>query len=155
MSKEELPEPWRSALEPKGISSRRGLSTETGLGPNTAVRLVNGEGTSAATINTVADKLFNGDRNFVWGLYGATVRDHGRWDLPEEASLLTEDQREAVRAVVRAMLPPEVKRGNPGVKRTKPTIDKPGKAPDNVYELDHVAARDVGKPPGDPRGETD
>jgi hypothetical protein len=101
-----LPEPWRSALETKGVRSKRGLATKAGIAPQTAKRLIDGEGRpSAETVAAVADALFAGDRDFVWGLAGLAHADHGDWELPPEASLLDPEQREAVLAVIRAMLP--------------------------------------------------
>jgi hypothetical protein len=103
---EELPEPWRSALGPKGVHTRRGLATKAGIAPQTAVRLVNGQGTPRPdTIQAVADAFFGGDRNRVRELAGISGRDYGDFKLPPEASLLRPDQRDAVRQVIQAMLP--------------------------------------------------
>jgi hypothetical protein len=114
VSREPLPEPWRSALEPKGIESKRGLASRVGISPQTAKRLIDGIGSpSAETVALVADELFNGDRARVWELAGIARQDHGDWVLPPEASQLDQDQRAAVLAVVRAMLPPEVRRHGP------------------------------------------
>lgn len=106
MSRDELPEPWRSALEQHGIHSKRGLASKAGISPQTAKRLIDGEGKpSPQTVAAVADKVFNGDRNRVWALAGHDRQDHGDWQLPPEASQLNQEQRAAVLAVVRAMLP--------------------------------------------------
>ncbi|MCW2843897.1 MAG: family transcriptional regulator [Nocardioides sp.] len=111
MSREPLPEPWRSALEPKGIESKRGLASRVGISPQTAKRLIDGIGSpSAETVARVADELFGGDRVRVWELAGIAREDHGDWALPPEASQLDPDQRAAVLAVVRAMLPPDARR---------------------------------------------
>lgn len=145
MSKQEaLPDHWRVALETKGVQSLRGLATKAGISPMAASRLVKGDGTSAETVNAVADALFQGDRNYVWQLHGSSVRDYGDWGLPSEASLLTDDQRKAVVAVVRAMLPPEAKGGGAGVKRAAPTSKRRrlSAVDDNVR--DAVAADDPG-----------
>lgn len=113
MSRDPLPEPWRSELEIKGISSKRGLATKAGISPQTAKRLIDGEGSpSHATVAAVADALFDGDRERVWRLAGFDRQDHGDWTLPPEASLLDPDQRAAVLAVVRAMLPAEQRAGD-------------------------------------------
>jgi hypothetical protein len=115
VSREPLPEPWRSALEPKGIESKRGLASRVGISPQTAKRLIDGIGSpSAETVALVADELFDGDRAAVWRLAGIARQDHGDWVLPPEASQLDQEQRAAVLAVVRAMLPPEVRRRQPG-----------------------------------------
>lgn len=101
----ELPEPWAAALAPKGIHSYRDMGTAAGIAHETARRLVTGGATSAATVNKVADKLFGGDRTKVWSLYGEPLGDHGPWELPPEASLLNDEQRRAVLAVIHAMVP--------------------------------------------------
>lgn len=113
MSRELLPEPWRTELERKGISSKRGLATKVGISPQTAKRLIDGDGQpSAATVNAVADELFNGDRARVWELAGLSRQDFGEWSLPPEASQLDPEQRAAVLAVVRAMLPRDLREGD-------------------------------------------
>lgn len=113
MSRDPLPEPWRSELEIKGIHSKRGLATKAGISPQTAKRLIDGEGSpSHATVAAVADAIFDGNRDRVWELAGFERQDHGDWSLPPEASLLDPEQRAAVLAVVRAMLPPEQRAGD-------------------------------------------
>lgn len=116
MSRDPLPEPWRTELERKGISSKRGLASRVGISPQTAKRLIDGEGQPRPeTVAAVADEIFGGDRTKVWALAGHQRQDHGEWSLPPEASQLDPEQRKAVLAVVRAMLPPEVrKRGDDG-----------------------------------------
>ncbi len=109
MSKE-LPEPWGSELGPKGIHSYRDLAAATHVGHETLRRLVTGASTSVETVNKVADAVFDGDRNHVWSLRGADVQDFGDWRLPAEASLLDDDQRAAIVAVVKGMVPVAVKR---------------------------------------------
>lgn len=101
----ELPDPWGAELGERGIHSYRDLAGATGVSAETARRLVVGGRTSVGTVNQVADKLFGGDRNKVWRMHGAAVTDHGDWQLPPEASLLDDRQREAIRAVVLAMAP--------------------------------------------------
>lgn len=114
MSRDPLPEPWRTALEPKGIHSKRGLASKVGISPQTAKRLIDGEGSpSHQTVAAVADAVFNGDRNKVWELAGIAREDHGDWNLPTSlTSQLDPEQRKAVLAVVRAMLPPDQRRGD-------------------------------------------
>lgn len=100
----ELPEPWAAELADKGVHSYRDFAAKVGSTHQTMWRLVNGK-TSPSTVNLVADQLFGGDRDKVWELRGVPVRDHGDWSLPDGASLLSEAQREAIKAVVKAMLP--------------------------------------------------
>lgn len=101
----ELPDPWGAELGERGIHSYRDLAAATGVGHETTRRLVLGGRTSVGTVNRVADKLFGGDRNKVWRMHGKALEDHGDWTLPDEASLLTDKQREAVKAVILAMAP--------------------------------------------------
>lgn len=125
MSPDPLPEPWRSALEPKGVRSKRGLATKAGIAPQTAKRLIDGEGRpSPETVTAVADALFAGDRNRVWELAGQSRQDFGDWQLPREASQLNPEQRAAVLAIVRAMLPPESGRGDGDVDRDAPSMNE-------------------------------
>lgn len=115
MSRDPLPEPWRSVLERRGIHSKRGLADKAGISPQTAKRLIDGIGRpSVETVQAVADTVFAGDRDYVWRLVGFDVQDHGEFVLPPEASLLDQEQRDAVLAVVRAMLPQDAKRGGSG-----------------------------------------
>lgn len=110
MSKE-LPGEWGELLGPKGIHSYRDMAAATDIAAGTMHRLVTGKATSTETVNAVADKLFDGDRDLVWRLRGSQRRDHGDWNLPAEASLLTEAQRSAVLAVIQAMVPVEQEGG--------------------------------------------
>jgi hypothetical protein len=121
----ELPGEWGELLGPKGIHSYRHIAARVGISAGTAHRLVTGGATSADTVKQVADALFDGDRDLVWRLRGSRRRDHGDWTLPAEASLLTPAQREAVRAVVVAMVPAEHEESDGDVEAT-PTKDAGG-----------------------------
>ncbi|MDF1603356.1 hypothetical protein [Nocardioides sp. YIM 152315] len=110
----ELPGRWGELLAPKGIHSYRDLAAKIGVSHGTAHRLVTGGKTSPETINRAGDALFGGDRNQVLRLRGSARRDYGDWSLPPEASQLTEEQRRAILAVVRAMLPAETEEGGGG-----------------------------------------
>jgi hypothetical protein len=146
-------------LELKGVTSKRGLATKVGVSPQTAKRLIDGIGRPAPeTVAAVADALFAGDRDRVWELAGFAHRDHGDWVLPPEASLLDEEQREAVVAIVRAMLPPAMRRGVDAAEdkadrraRTEPIVEdvlaaqRRQRRGGEVVELDEQAARDVGR----------
>ena len=141
VSRDELPEPWRTALERKGISSKRGLATKAGISPQTAKRLIDGMGNpSAETVAAVADAVFNGDRTYVWELAGQSRQDFGPWDLPPEASQLDPEQRAAVLAVVRAMLPAEARGGEHGGD-TAATNVRPLTKGEQMQQLQDVAAR--------------
>lgn len=110
MSTDQLPEPWGPILEAKGIHSYRDLGAAIGVAPETARRLVRGDSTSAATVTKAAAALFAGDRSRVYELHGSAHVDYGPWSLPPEASLLDREQRAAVLAIVKAMLPKDVRR---------------------------------------------
>lgn len=113
----ELPGEWGRRLSPRGIHSYRQMAdavsavTGEGISQGTMHRLVVGKATSAETVNTVADALFGGDRDLVWRLRGSSRQDHGDWSLPADASLLNKDQRNAILAVIRAMVPAEQEGG--------------------------------------------
>lgn len=145
VSRDELPEPWRTALERKGISSKRGLATKAGVSPQTAKRLIDGIGKpSAETVAAVADAVFGGDRTLVWGLAGQNRQDYGPWELPPEASQLDPEQRAAVLAVVRAMLPAEARGGEHGGD-TAATNVRPLTKRDEMQQLQGRAAREPRK----------
>lgn len=149
MSKE-LPGEWGRLLGPKGIHSYRDMAAAVGDGvaQGTLHRLVTGKPTSAATVNKVADSLFDGDRDLVWRLRGSRRRDHGDWGLPAEASLLTEEQRAAVIAVVQAMVPAERDEGGgEGDAGSTPAMTQPGSARLSVVP-ESTAARTTGRDPG-------
>lgn len=145
-------------MEIKGIHSIRGLAAKAGISPQTAKRVIDGTGDpSFETITAIADALYGGDREPVYALLGDRRQvDHGPWQLPEEVtSQLDEEQRAAVLAVARAMLPADVrKRGEHGGD-TAPTKDHDfvvydGEGnPMGAGEMKAsapIAARRVGKP---------
>lgn len=138
-----LPEPWRSALEPKGVTSKRGLATHAGISPQTASRLIDGVGRPAVeTVAAVADALFAGQRDRVWALAGMTVQDHGSWDLPPEASLLDDTQRAAVMAVIRAMVPAEARHLSP-TSDTDNKVQRRGETEPTVADVREAQLRAV------------
>lgn len=143
MSKE-LPEPWATELAPKRIHSYRELGAAVDVSHGTAWRLVQGKKISADTVRKVADSLFAGDRDKVWRLHGLARRDHGDWELPPEASLLTEEQRKAVLAVTWALIHAETK-GGEGRARPSPTKTGggPKPAPKRAPKLSAVPDRTV------------
>lgn len=145
--KTELPEPWGAELAPKGIHSYRDFGAAADISPETARRLCTRGSTSSPTVQKVADALFDGDATKVWALYGKPLQDFGPWELPPEARLLDDEQRAAVLAVVRGMLPAEARRkGGDGNAE-----DSRGSAPTNVrelkpYEVDEAAYNPEKKP---------
>lgn len=123
MSKD-LPGEWGKLLGPKGIHSYRDMAAATGIAAGTMHRLVTGKATSVETVNQVADTFFGGDRDLVWRLRGSRRRDHGDWQLPPESSLLTEAQRNAVLAVIQAMVPGEQEEVMGNAEHPAPNIDQ-------------------------------
>lgn len=102
----DIPSPWREAMESAGMYSFRDLSQKTGIGTSTVTGLVFGDRRSSdATMQAVADAL---------RLQVTTIREWAAaalgeakpFLLPAEANRLGRREREAVLAVVRAMLDP-------------------------------------------------
>lgn len=103
MMKRETPTQWARVLEGAGIHSARDLARELDVSPQTAVRLLHGEQTSRDTIEAAATLLGISPEK-VLALRGETSLPPFR--LPPDADRLTQRQRAAVVAVVRAMLEP-------------------------------------------------
>lgn len=102
--KRETPLPWVEALESAGLHSARDLARELAVSPQTAVRLIHGEQTSRETMEAAAG-ILGLTVEKVQELRGETPLPPFR--LPPEADRLSQRQRAAVFAVVRAMLEPE------------------------------------------------
>lgn len=100
MSKE-LPGEWGRLLGPKGLHSYRDVEAKTGISKGTIHRLMTGGATSHATVNAIADALFDGDRDLVWRLRGESLSDFGDWNLPVESSLLNAEERAAINELIR------------------------------------------------------
>lgn len=103
MSRRDIPPQWLPLLEKERIHSARQLADRLGIGPSTATRLLHGEQTSPETIERVAT-LLKEPAAKIRELRGEVVLPPFR--LPVEADQLTPRQRQAVLAVVRAMLDP-------------------------------------------------
>jgi len=103
---DEIPAPWRDAMENAGTYSLRDLAARAEVGTSTVSDLIYGRKlTSERTIASVADSL----RLPVTTIreWAAAARGEERpFELPPEANRLGRRQREAVLAVVRAMLDP-------------------------------------------------
>lgn len=145
MSREQLPKPWQTAMERKGIDSIRGLAARAGISPQTAKRLIDGTGRpSYDTVVAVAKVLFDGQNSGVYELLRDPRQDHGPWELPQDVvSQLDEEQRAAVLAVARAMLPAEVRKGgDDGGDTTATKKAVPMSKRDRMREVGLIAARD-------------
>lgn len=94
---------WEPVLEGAGLHSARDLARELGVSPSTAARLLHGEQTSRETIEAAATLL---------GISPERVRELRDevalppFRLPPDADQLSQRQRAAIVAVVRAMLEP-------------------------------------------------
>lgn len=111
----ELPDPWGPKLAPKGVHSYGDLAAAVGISKGTAYRLVTGKGSpTVETVQKVADFFFGGDLAAVYELRGSPRRGYGPWEPPAEAVLLTPKQREAVEAVIAAMVPTDEVGGGEG-----------------------------------------
>lgn len=103
----ELPDPWGEVLSEKGVHSYQDLAEKIGSSKSTAHRLVTGGRTSVKTVQAIADAFFAGDMNRVFRLRGSNLKGYGPWTPPDEVVLLSPKQREAVEAVIAAMVPDE------------------------------------------------
>lgn len=111
----ELPDPWGPKLAPKGVHSYGDLAAAVGISKGTAYRLVTGKGSpTVETVQKVADYFFGGDLAVVYALRGSPRKGYGPWEPPAEAVLLTPQQREAVEAVIAAMVPADEAGGGEG-----------------------------------------
>lgn len=104
MSESNLPpERWRSLFDKAGIEfGYRPLATRAGLTPTRVHRLIRGGGTTPEAVKQVADAL---------GVDASEIRalrdepeDVDPFILPVDAGRLTHNERDVVRAVVRALL---------------------------------------------------
>lgn len=103
---DDIPEPWRSAMENAGLYSARDLAAKTGIGPTTASDLLHGRKLSTErTMQAVADSL-RLPVTTVRGWAATSRGEAGPFELPPEANRLTKRQRDAVVGLVRAMLDP-------------------------------------------------
>jgi len=128
----ELPEPWGAALGEKGVHSYRDLAERIGGSPAKAHRLVRGGGVSDATIQKVADEFFGGDADRVQKLRGSSLKLYGPWKPPDAAHLLNPDQRRALSAFIKAMVPEEAAtqvQVNTRRRGKKPQPEEPEQAP--------------------------
>jgi len=101
---DDVPAPWREAMEKAGTYSRRQLADKAGTGTSTVSDLIYGRKlTSEPTLQAVADAL-RLPVTTVRGWAAAARGEHKPFELPPEANRLGRRQREAVLAVVRAML---------------------------------------------------
>lgn len=114
----DIPEPWKSAMAQWGMHSARDLASKTGIGASTVTGLIYGDRSSSEqTLQAVAAAL----RVEVTTVreWASAARGEARpFVLPAEADRLTRREREAVLAVVRAMLDPADEEQSPLVQHS-------------------------------------
>lgn len=103
MARRVTPEPWKSLMERKGISSLRHLGREADLANPSVSRLVHGDGTSQDdTIRRVAEVL-GLDLPAMYKLIGDEHPEAAPYVPPAEANRLTTRQRRAIDDLIRAI----------------------------------------------------
>lgn len=107
----EAPQPWADAMVKAGAVSPQGrpsitrLAGMAGVAVETARRLIQGKGSTDATIGKVAEAL-NMDVREVSGWAGRHRPVLDPYIVPGEAHLMTERQRAAITELIRAMTEP-------------------------------------------------
>lgn len=129
---DDIPEPWKTAIERKGISpTYRPLAAAAGLSHETVRKVVQGRRTSNTSIRKVAD-LLGVPVETIHGWRGEAAPDYGREFVPDQsASLLTTEEREAVNNLIRLLVRSrdEQKAGEGHADRPAPkTVPGPAKA---------------------------
>jgi lambda repressor-like predicted transcriptional regulator len=83
---DDIPQPWRSALESRGLASYRRLGDRAGISHETARRLILGMRTSRSTVRAVADAM-GVDVEEIHRLRGEPAPDtSSEWTPPPSAS---------------------------------------------------------------------
>lgn len=103
---DDIPQPWREAMENAGTYSLRDLAARAGLGTSTVSDLIYGrKSTSERTMQAAADSL----RLPVTTIrsWAATARGEvGPYQPPAVANRLTERQRRAIDELIRSIVTP-------------------------------------------------
>lgn len=132
-------------MAPKGVHSYGDLAAAVNISKGTAYRLVTGQGSpTVETVQKVADYFFGGDLAVVYALRGSPRKGYGPWVPPAEAVLLTPKQREAVEAVIAAMVPADEAGGGEGEQAPANTPPDISPAPRRRYptEVGKAARKD-------------
>lgn len=140
-----LPEPWRGPADRKGITSARGLADRAGVAPSTITLMINGtRETQQDTIAKVADALGLSVTK-VSGWVGQARTVEAPWIPPQEAHLLTRDERDAINALITAI-------ARPRRSSTAPPESKPRRLhaareapPDREYDRRRAASDAAGE----------
>lgn len=107
MAASQVPEAWRSVMEPRGLHSARDLAAKASVAPSTITRLFAGESSPTEdTLTAVADALGISVLK-VRRIAGRPVGESDPFVLPPEANRLDRRQRAAVVEIVRLLLEPE------------------------------------------------
>lgn len=98
------PESWRHLFDKAGIEfGYRPLATRAGLTPTRVHRLIRGGGTTNEAIQQVAEAL-GVNESRVRELRGEAAVQIKPFTLPDDAGRLTDNERDVIRAMVRALL---------------------------------------------------
>lgn len=97
----ELQEPWATWASKANVRpSMTGIGEAAGLPASTVSRLIRGR-TTPATVSAVAQALRITEKDV---LAAATGESRGPWQPPLEAHLLTEQERDALGLIIRAIV---------------------------------------------------
>lgn len=98
------PEQWRSLFDDAGVEfGYRPLANRIGMNHTRVRRLLRGGGTTADAIQQVADAL-RVSTDKIRELRGEPVSGYEPFILPDDAGRLNDKERDAIRAVIRALL---------------------------------------------------
>lgn len=98
------PEQWRPLFDAIGVDfSYRALGTYAGMTHTAIRRFMRGEGTTDGTARGIAD-AFRVPVAKVYELRGESIAIYEPFTLPDDAGRLNHNEREVIRAVVRALL---------------------------------------------------
>lgn len=132
---DEIPAPWRGAMENAGTYSLRDLATRAGVGTTTVSDLIYGrKRTSERTLQAVAKVLrqpITTTREWAAQARG----EIGPWTPPAAAAQLSDRQRKALDELIRAIVTPAAER--PGLR----AVDRPDLAHPPLPDLSRAAAR--------------
>lgn len=102
MARREIPEPWATYMQRKGLTSVRRLAEVAGVSAPAVSRLLHGEGRQEDdTIVRIADAL-GLDLSTVYELAGTPQPEAARYIPPAESHRLTNRQRKAIDELIRA-----------------------------------------------------
>ena len=99
---DDIPAEWRAHLERKGLASYRRLGDAAQISHEAARRVVTGQGVRASTVAAVA-RAMGVDVEVIHELRQESPTRAQVWEPPASASLLTQDERDALNRLVNLM----------------------------------------------------